>query len=164
MILENLWPFPRNGGECTGVRRVSRAGGCWWCNLCLERLLDSDLPVVPHLPNLAHRHTDNNNLSHKTTSSSCPAREGGHNYLQLSEGSFPGGVLPTATFDRESGLGIIGNPPSDQKSPRPGRRQKACTSFPARCFLIQADNNGCQCALNEAQSCLSNPEKKLWNK
>ena len=87
------------------------------------------------------------------------------NFRGVQKGSFPGGLLPTAaTFDKESGLGIIGNPPSHQKSPRPGRSQKACTSFPARCFLIQADNNGCQCALNEAQSCLSNPEKKLWNK
>ena len=130
MILENLWPFQRNGGECTGVRRVSRAGGCWWCNLCLERLLDSDLPVVPHLPNLAHRHTDNNNLSLKTI---LPEKEATTKFNCLFQGDF----YPQQPLTRGVDLALLATPPPIKKVPALAGDKKRAHPFLPDVFLYK---------------------------
>ena len=119
-----------------------------------------------HLPNLTHRSPITSCL-HKYlqgNKSICLLRT--LSIFQSTSGwIFFKGYLPTfAPFASIVDLTLLATPPSsrNQKSTGSRSRQKAYTSFPARYFLLQGDNKGCQYALNEAQSCpVSNPEKKL---
>ena len=119
-----------------------------------------------HLPNLTHRSPLTSCL-HKYlqgNKSICLLRT--LSIFQSTSGwIFFKGYLPTfAPFASIVELTLLATPPSsrNQKSTGSRSRQKAYTSFPARYFLLQGDNKGCQYALNEAQSCpVSNPEKKL---
>ena len=89
-VLGNLGSFE---GCCAPV--WGWAGGCWrWSNLCLERLVGSDLPVASHLPNLTHRlisvasfsKTIQQELAHPTYLSRRP--QASPSQLSFSPGSF----------------------------------------------------------------------------
>ena len=126
----------RNGGEFTGLRGwvgPVDAGGvtCVWRG-CGLRPASGCPPTQPDTPITT--------ISHKTTSHSLSSWKD-HNFTSSTVRGVFSSSLTAPTFDRDSGLCIIGNPSpinlQRQKSPRPGRRQKAYSSFPARYFLIQ---------------------------
>ena len=89
-----------------------------------------------------------NQEDHKRLPANCP---------------FLRGVLATPTFcpGRDSGLGIIGRPPSNltQKSTRPLSNKKRTHRFLPDIFLYK-DNKGCQYALSGSQPGPSEPRRQ----
>ena len=127
--------------------------------------MDSDLPVVAHLPNLTHRlisvtsfsKTIQQELAHPTYQSRRP--QASPSQLSFSPGSFSHpDLLP---WQGQWAWHYWQHPPSNltQKSTRPLSNKKRTHRFLPDIFLYK-DNKGCQYALSGSQPGPSEPRRQ----